>query len=65
MYGSKTMWGAGEYALMAQAQALGPASALAVNVSAVERVIDVATGTGNAAFLAAARGCRLVGLRTV
>jgi hypothetical protein len=43
MYGTKTTWGAGEYALMAQA--LQPASALvidAVDVSAGDRVIDVA-----------------------
>jgi SAM-dependent methyltransferase len=65
MHGSKTTWGAGEYALMAQA--LGPASALAVdavNVSAGERVIDVATGTGNAALLAAARGAYVLGIDT-
>ena len=65
MNGSKTTWGAGEYALMAQA--LKPASALAVdavNVSAGERVIDVATGTGNAALLAAARGAHVLGIDT-
>ena len=65
MYGFKTTWGAGEYALMAQA--LEPASALAVdaiNVSAGERVIDVATGTGNAALLAAARGAHVLGIDT-
>jgi SAM-dependent methyltransferase len=63
MYGPKTTWGAGEYALMAQA--LEPASALAVdtvNVSARERVIDVGTGTGNAALLAAARGAQVLGI---
>jgi ubiquinone/menaquinone biosynthesis C-methylase UbiE len=63
MYGPKTTWGAGEYALMAQA--LEPASALAVdavNVSAGERVIDVGTGTGNAALLAAARGAQALGI---
>jgi SAM-dependent methyltransferase len=65
MYGSKTTWGAGEYALMAQA--LKPASTLAVdavNISAGERVIDVATGTGNAALLAAARGAHVFGIDT-
>ena len=65
MYGSKTTWDAGEYAMMAQA--LKPASALAidaVNVSAGERVIDVATGTGNAALLAAARGSHVLGIET-
>jgi SAM-dependent methyltransferase len=65
MYGTKTTWGAGEYALMAQA--LEPASARvidAVDVSAGERVIDVATGTGNAALLAAARGAHVLGIDT-
>jgi len=65
MHETKTTWGAGEYALMAQA--LQPASALvidAVNVSAGERVIDVATGTGNAALLAAARGAHTLGIDT-
>jgi len=65
MYGTKTTWGAGEYALMAQA--LEPTSALvidAVDVSAGERVIDVATGTGNAALLAAARGAHVLGIDT-
>ena len=65
MYRTKTTWGAGEYALMAQA--LEPTSALvidAVDVSAGERVIDVATGTGNAALLAAARGAHVLGIDT-
>ena len=49
------------------AQALEPASALvigAVNVSAGERAIDVATGTGTAAPLAAARGAHVLGIDT-
>ena len=65
MYAAKTTWGAGEYALMAQA--LEPASARvidAVDVSAGERVIDVATGTGNAALLAAASGAHVLGVDT-
>ena len=65
MYRAKTTWGAGEYPLMAQA--LEPASARvidAVNVSAGQRVIDVATGTGNAALLAAARGAHVLGIDT-
>ena len=44
MYRAKTTWGAGDYPLMAQA--LEPASARvidAVNVSAGQRLIDVAT----------------------
>jgi SAM-dependent methyltransferase len=59
----KTTWGMGEYALMARA--LEPASAMvldAVAVSAGDRVIDVATGTGNAALLAAARGAGVLGI---
>jgi SAM-dependent methyltransferase len=62
---AKTTWGAGEYPLMAQA--LEPASTHvvdAVNVSAGQRVIDVATGTGNAALLAAARGAHVLGIDT-
>jgi SAM-dependent methyltransferase len=62
---AKTTWGAGEYPLMAQA--LEPASARvidAVNVSAGQRVIDVATGTGNAALLAAERGAHAIGIDT-
>jgi SAM-dependent methyltransferase len=65
MHWAKTTWGAGEYALMAEA--LKPASALgveAVNVRAGERVVDVATGTGNAALLAAARGAHVLGIDT-
>jgi SAM-dependent methyltransferase len=65
MYGSNTTWGAGEYALMARAPEPASARALdAVNVSAGERVIDVATGTGNAALLAAARGAQVLGIDT-
>ena len=60
---AKTTSGAGEYALMARA--LEPASALvieAVDVAVGDRVIDVATGTGNAAVLAATRGARVTGV---
>jgi RimJ/RimL family protein N-acetyltransferase len=49
------------------AQAIGPAiapAADAVNISAGERVIDVATGTGNTALLAAARGVHVLGIDT-
>ncbi|MGH2862435.1 MAG: class I SAM-dependent methyltransferase [Solirubrobacteraceae bacterium] len=59
----KTTWGAGEYALMAYA--LEPVSAElvdAVGISPGERVIDVATGTGNAALAAAARGAVTIGV---
>jgi len=59
----KTTWGAGEYALMAQA--IEPVSIELVDVVAVspgERVVDVATGTGNAALAAAARGASAIGV---
>lgn len=59
----KTTWGAGEYALMAEA--LEPVSRRVVDAAALapgERVLDVATGTGNAALLAAARGARVIGI---
>jgi SAM-dependent methyltransferase len=60
---AKTTWGAGEYALMAQA--LEPASRVVIDeaeVSAGDRVIDVATGNGNAALVAAARGAEVLGI---
>lgn len=60
---AKTTWGAGEYALMAQA--LEPVSAQLVDaaqVSAGDRVIDVATGTGNAALHACSRGASVIGV---
>jgi SAM-dependent methyltransferase len=56
-------WGQGEYPLMAER--LEPAAVAAVEaagVSAGERVLDVAAGTGNAALLAAVRGARVVGV---
>jgi SAM-dependent methyltransferase len=58
-----TTWGAGEYALMADR--LLPAAARVVGAAGVEpadRVLDVATGTGNAALLAAARGADVIGV---
>jgi len=58
-----TTWGAGEYPLMAVR--LLPAAAAAVGraeVQASDRVVDVATGTGNAALLAAGRGAEVVGV---
>lgn len=62
---TKTTWGAGEYPLMARA--LEPASARVidtVNVSAGERVVDIATGTGNATLLAAAPAAHVLGIDT-
>ena len=63
MTDAKTTWGAGEYTRMAQA--LEPAGRIAVEaagVSAGERVLDVATGTGNAALAAATRGARVTAI---
>jgi len=59
----ETSWGVGEYPLMARQ--LEPAAMVAVDAAAVltgERVLDVATGTGNAALLAVERGARVVGV---
>ena len=58
-----TTWGQGDYPLMAER--LEPAAVAVVEAAAVsagERVLDVAAGTGNAALLAAARGARVVGV---
>jgi SAM-dependent methyltransferase len=58
-----TTWGAGEYALMADR--LHPVAVLAADRAGVrpgERVVDVATGTGNAAIIAARRGAEVVGV---
>ena len=56
-------WALGEYPLMAEH--LEPAAIAAVDradVQARDRVLDVATGTGNAALLAAQRGADVVGV---
>jgi SAM-dependent methyltransferase len=53
----KTTWGAGDYPRMAEL--LRPAAAATVELAAVrpgERVVDVASGTGNAALVACERG---------
>ena len=58
-----TTWGKGEYPLMAER--LGPAAVAAVDLADVgsgDRVLDVASGTGNAALVAAARGADVVGV---
>jgi SAM-dependent methyltransferase len=58
-----TTWGIGEYALIAER--LEPAAQVVVDFAGVtdsDRVLDVATGTGNAALLAARRGATVVGL---
>ncbi|MHB1717263.1 MAG: class I SAM-dependent methyltransferase [Acidimicrobiales bacterium] len=58
-----TAWGAGDYPLMARH--FEPAALAAVEVAAIkpgDRVLDVATGTGNAALLAAERGGQVTGV---
>ena len=58
-----TTWGVGDYALIAER--LEPAARAVVDLASVsdsDRVLDVATGTGNAALLAASRGATVVGL---
>lgn len=58
-----TTWGVGAYPLMARQ--LEPAALAAVEIAQVrpgDRVLDVATGTGNAALLAAERGGHVVGV---
>ncbi len=60
---AKTTWGVGEYPLMAEA--LDPAARSVVEIAEIstgERVVDVATGTGNAALLAAARGAEVIAI---
>jgi SAM-dependent methyltransferase len=57
-------WGAGRYEHSSAAQ-LGPAARAVVETAAIaphERVVDLGCGPGNAAFLAAARGARVVGV---
>jgi SAM-dependent methyltransferase len=56
-----TTWGLGEYRLMAE-RLLPVASAAvqAADVTSSDRVLDVATGTGNAALVAAAVGAEVV-----
>jgi SAM-dependent methyltransferase len=58
-----TTWGHGDYPLIAAR--LAPAARRIIEVTAPQpgsRVIDVATGTGNAALVAAARGARVTGV---
>lgn len=51
-------WGAGDYAVIGTSlQITGESLCEAVNVSAGERVLDVAAGNGNATLAAARRGC--------
>jgi SAM-dependent methyltransferase len=60
-YACVTTWGAGEYRLMAER--LVPVAVAAVRAAEVrpnQRVLDVATGTGNAALVAAELGSQVV-----
>ncbi|MEU6207934.1 methyltransferase domain-containing protein, partial [Micromonospora musae] len=63
MSASVTTWAAGDYPAMAQR--LMPVAETVVAAAAIrpdDRVVDVGTGTGNAAILAAQRGARTVGV---
>ncbi len=63
MSSPETTWGVGEYPLMARH--LRPAAVAAVDAAAVlasERVVDLATGTGNVALVAAERGGQVIGV---
>lgn len=58
-----TTWGIGNYSSMARR--LMPVAEAAVAAAAIrpsDRVVDIATGTGNAAVLAASRGARTTGV---
>jgi SAM-dependent methyltransferase len=60
---AQTTWGVGEYELIAER--LEPASREIVDrarVTAADRVLDLACGTGNAALVAARRGAAVVGV---
>lgn len=58
----RTMWAFGDYPSVASevVAGLGPVLVDAVGVTAGERVLDVAAGSGNASLPAAARGARVV-----
>ena len=61
--GQRTMWATGDYADLARSiEAVAEDVVAAAGVQAGERVLDVATGTGNAALVAARRGARVTGL---
>ena len=59
----RALWAAGDYDAIAElSRDVGAAVAGAVGIEAGMRVLDVATGTGNVAIAAAARGADVVGL---
>lgn len=56
-------WAAGDYAEVATlVEQVGEACAEAASIEAGQDVLDVATGTGNAALVAAAKGAKVTGL---
>src|SRR3954467_15844281 len=57
----RAMWASGDYPRMVDTflAPLGPRLVEACAVSAADRVLDVAAGTGNASLPAAARGARV------
>ncbi len=61
--GQRQLWAAGNYQHVARLIAAGATELVdAAQITAGERVLDVATGTGNAALEAAARGARVTGV---
>jgi SAM-dependent methyltransferase len=59
----QAMWASGDYHMIAtQIQVVAELLMEALDVHSTERVLDVATGSGNAALAAARRGCDVVGL---
>ncbi|MFD4404607.1 class I SAM-dependent methyltransferase [Nocardia sp. NPDC058499] len=63
MHSPMTTWGAGDYPLMGRhLQSAAEAAVEAAAVGPSDRVVDIATGTGNAALLAAGRGGRVAGI---
>lgn len=59
----QTTWASGDYHMIGtQIQIVSELLIEALDVHSTERVLDVATGSGNAALAAARRGCEVVGL---
>ena len=59
----QAMWASGDYQMIAtQIQVVAELLMEALDVHSTERVLDVATGSGNAALAAARRGCAVVGV---
>ena len=59
----RALWALGDYTTIASevVAPLGPELVAAAGIGADDRVLDVAAGTGNAAFAAAATGASVVG----